>query len=501
MLDTNSEGDIAMDRFRQSEESNATFYHLNEQSLTYPRSCQGLACFAARHADPIRWTKALAEPNRLYCLGKCYCGPATTESDLRPRIESHTRKTVLLNNILVGGVHTFNQYVQRGGGSALALALSMSQHELVDRITRSGLRGRGGAGFPAGRKWHAVAHTPGPVKYIVANADEGDPGSFSDRYLLEDDPFLLIEAMAIAAYAVGAGRGYIYLRKEYPIAYGRLQTALNAARTGGWLGDRVFGGESGFDIELVLGQGSYLCGEETAMLNAIENRRPEARTRPPHIFEHGLFGAPTLVQNVETLCAVPWIINQGASAYAALGFSASRGTKLISLPSLFKSPGLYEVEFGITLREIIDVIGAGLHGGELRALMVGGPLAGLIPPPLLDTRFGYEELQAIGAAVGHGGVIAFTQETTVAEIAHEVFRFGAYESCGKCVPCHRGSPLLEKLFETATRGARTTLDPVRYADVVAALEAASLCGHGRGLAEFANSLQRYFHEDLAACFV
>ncbi len=480
------------------DESVASFYHLRED-LRH-RCCRGLACFAARENMPARWAQAARASSPVYCLGKCYVAPASTEGEERPRVESHARRAVLLSEVGKEESPTLARYRSQDGEAALAIALRMTSAQLCESITESGLRGRGGAGFPAGRKWAAVAEAAGSRKVIVANADEGDPGSFSDRFLLEDDPFRLLDGMLIAAHAVGASQGYIYLRKEYPEASLRLREVLSQANAARLLGANALGAGREFNIELVVGEGSYLCGEETAMLNAIEGKRPEARTRPPFIFERGLFNAPTLVHNIETLCAVPWIIKNGAEAYAELGFSKSRGTKLLSLGSTFNRPGLYEVEFGITLRSIVEDIGGGLKDRSLRALMIGGPLAGMIPPALLDTRFGYEELQAIGAAVGHGGVIAFGTDTSIAEIAYEVFRFGAFESCGKCVPCHRGSPVLERAFAAASAHQRLDIGPKGYANLIHALEAASLCGHGRGLAEFARSLERHFSEELAACF-
>ncbi|MFP5307593.1 MAG: NADH-ubiquinone oxidoreductase-F iron-sulfur binding region domain-containing protein [Gammaproteobacteria bacterium] len=395
---------------------------------------------------------------------------------------------MLLQRILDGGAVTLDRYLELGVGVARRLALARPGQTLIAELERSGLRGRGGAGFPTGRKWRAVQRQPGETKYVVANADEGDPGAFSDRMLMERDPFRLVEGLCIAAHAVGAARGVIYLRKEYPHAAAVLSAALEEARAARWIGGDL-------ELELVIGQGSYVCGEETAMLNAIEHRRPQARLRAPRVFERGLHGAPTLVNNVETLCAVPWIIEHGAAAYAALGFSRSRGTKLLSLNSLFARPGLYEVDFGIGLREIVDDLGGGLRRGCLRALMVGGPLAGLLPPQQLDLRLGFEEMAAAGAAVGHGGVIAFADDTSIAQIGAEIFAFGAYESCGRCVPCHRGTPRLAAMFAGAARG-----DPQRYADLVEALAETSLCGHGQGLAEFARSLARHFPEELTACF-
>jgi len=466
-----------------------SFYHLAQAPLT-GRACCGLACFAARGDDPARWAAAVADEAPVYCLGKCYAGPSDTALEVRPHIEVHSRRKVLLGNLVAGAVRDLPGYRARGGGAALERARAMAPADLVRLVEASGLRGRGGAGFPAGRKWRALASQGAALKYLVVNADEGDPGAFSDRFLLEDDPFRLIEAAAIAAHGVGARRGYLYLRKEYPQAAEVLAAALTQARAAGWL-------SAAFDIELVVGEGSYLCGEETSLLNALEGRRPDARLRPPQITERGLFDAPTLVQNVETLCALPWILEHGAQAYSELGFSNSRGTKLLSLNSLFRRPGLYEVEFGIPLSEVVEQLGGGLRRGRLKGLMLGGPLAGIVPPHLLATRLGYEELHAIGCAVGHGGVIAFADDSTILEIMAQVFRFGARESCGKCTPCRLGAPALAAMFEGAVQGGR--LEPARYAALVEALAAGSLCGHGRGLGEFARAVGIHYAEELSAC--
>ena len=477
------------------------FYHLAGVPLA-GRSCAGLACFAARADAPARWADAAREP-RVHCLGKCYTGPAVADTDSknavggpRPHVEVCARHAVLLGNVQRGGARTLAEYLAAGGGRALDAARVLDPATIVAMVRDSGLRGRGGAGFPTGEKWLLVAAAGGPVKHIVANADEGDPGAFSDRFLIEDDPFRLIEAMVIAARATGASRGHIYLRREYPACARVLEAVLAEARLASWLGSATNKvAAPGFDIELVVGHGSYVCGEETAMLNAIEGRLPQVRLRPPQITERGLHGQPTLVNNVETLCAVPWIVAHGAAAYAALGFSKSRGTKLLSLNSLFRRPGLYEVEFGITLREIVEELGGGLKRGRLQGLMIGGPLAGLVPPSRLDTRLGYEEMHAVHGAVGHGGVIAFADDTSLAAIAAEIFRFGADESCGKCVPCHRGTPQLARMY--AGEAAR---EPVHHDALLRALADTSLCAHGRGLAEFGDSLKANYPDQLAALF-
>jgi formate dehydrogenase iron-sulfur subunit len=467
-----------------------SFYHLAQRELT-GCACAGLACFAARADRPERWQAAIGQSPAVYCLGKCYDSPSDTGHDVRPYIGVHARQTVLLSNVLAGGLRDLGGYLERGGGAAFARARAMTPDQLLSLVRDSGLRGRGGAGFEAGIKWQAVANESATTRYLVVNADEGDPGAFSDRFLLEDDPFRVIEAAAIAAYAVGASRGYLYLRKEYPRAVHIVSQALQQARAAAWP-------DPAFELELVVGQGAYICGEETALLNALEGRRPEARQRPPQIAQYGLFGAPTLVHNVETLCAVPWIVTHGAAAFADLGFSRSRGTKLLSLNSLFRRPGLYEVEFGISLADVVSQLGQGLRRGTLKGLMVGGPLAGIVPPALLSTRLGYEEMQAIECAVGHGGVIAFADDTPVIDIIAEVLRFGARESCGECTPCHVGTPLLAAMSDAAAAGA--PIDAGRYQRLIDALARTSLCGHGRGLAEFVLSVQRHYREELRTWF-
>jgi NADH:ubiquinone oxidoreductase subunit F (NADH-binding) len=447
----------------------ASFYGLRGP---LPRLCRGTACFVARHRDLERWRAACVEGAGVCCLGKCHRAPACAEDETRPVIEVRSPKAIVLERISTG--------VRSGEYSALAQARDFSGEALIRAIEASGLRGRGGAGFPTGRKWAAVRRQPGAGKVVVANADEGDPGAYIDRMILEEDPHALIEGLAIAAHAVGAGKGYVYLRREYPKAEAAVRAALAEAK-------------SGLDIELVIGQGSYVCGEETALLNSIEGRRPEVRARPPYPTDRGLFGRPTLVNNVETLVNVPWIVKHGAEAYRSLGFSKSRGTKAVSLNSLFRRPGLYEVEFGIPVRRIVEEIGGGLAGGTLKGLLIGGPLAGILPPRLLDTPFGFEELRAVGASVGHGGIVAFDERTSIADLVHHVFEFGASESCGKCTPCRLGSRRIEEIFR-AGKGRRSEVN-----EVVSALRTTSLCGLGTGLAEFADSVARHYPEEFAAC--
>jgi NADH:ubiquinone oxidoreductase subunit F (NADH-binding) len=477
----------------------ASFYHLEGVDLS-SALCQGTACFAAQHLNPSRWRAAVAQPRRVHCLGKCYLAPAAAMEESRPAIEVRSRLPVVLERIVQGGAPTLDQYRRQAGWQALERAARLGPRQVIDEIEASELRGRGGAGFPTGPKWRAAAAHDSDEKFIVANFDEGDPGAYVDRFIAEDDPYSLLEGMLIAARAVGASRGWIYARCEYPRAIQSLQRALAEARAAGMLGPDGPQAPS-FEIELVVGRGSYECGEETSLLNSIEGKRPVARVRPPYVAEQGLWGRPTVVNNVETLACVPWILRNGARQFASLGIPGSRGTKVVSLNSLFRRPGLYEIEFGVSLRDIVEELGGGLQSGELRALMIGGPLAGVVPPSLLDTRFGFDELRTVGAAVGHGGVIAFDEHTTIADLIHHAFTFAAYESCGKCTPCRLGAPRIEAIFRQIRGGSGATVrQRAEWNDIVAALKLASLCGLGTGLAEFAESLLRHFPAEVEQCF-
>ncbi len=477
-----------------------SFYHLHDKSLA-ASTCCGLACFVARARDPARWQRACWPAERVYCLGKCYGAPATATDTARPIIRVDASEAVVLRNVAARRATTLGTYRASGRYDALERAIQRAPEEVVAAIETSGLRGRGGAGFPTGRKWWSVFHQAAAEKFVVANADEGDPGAYVDRFLLEDDPHCVIEALAIAGYALGARRGYVYLRAEYPAAQVSLSNAIEEARSAGLLAAPLGGGRFSFDVQLEIGRGSYVCGEETALLNAIEGVRPEVRARPPYPAESGLFGRPTLVNNVETLAAVPWIVEHGGDAYRALGFSTSRGTKVVSLNSLFRQPGLYEVEFGMPVRYIVEQLGGGLRSGSLKGVIVGGPLAGVIPPWLLDTPFGFDELQAIGASVGHGGVVAFDERTSIPDLVHHVFDFGAYESCGKCTPCRLGTRRIEQIFSRIVSSGRAgRRDGDEWRELIDTLALTSLCGHGSGLAEFAASIVKHYAGELASCF-
>jgi NADH:ubiquinone oxidoreductase subunit F (NADH-binding) len=472
-----------------------SFYHLPDGDVS-GRACRGLACFVARYRNPERWQSACAPATRVYCLGACYGAPAAAGDEARPAMAVHARAPIVLRNLGPAAAPTLELYRSRGGYRTLESVRARDPEGVVRAIERSELRGRGGAGYLTGRKWRAVFSQTAPEKVVVANADEGDPGAYIDRFILEDNPHAVLEALAIAGHAVGARRGYIYLRAEYPAAHAHLDAAIDEGRRAGLFGQT---GPSTFDVQLEVGRGSYVCGEETALLNAIEGRRPAVRARPPFPAEAGLFGRPTLVNNVETLAAVPWIVEHGPEAYRDFGFSTSRGTKVLSLNSLFRRPGLYEIEFGMSVRQIVEELGGGFDPGTPKGVIIGGPLAGVIPPSLLDTPLGFDELHAIGASVGHGGVVAFDEGTSVAELVHHVFDFGAYESCAKCTPCRLGARRIEEIFRGVTAG-ETSPARDEWRELVRALALTSLCGHGSGLAAFADSIGGYYSDEVAPCF-
>jgi len=471
----------------------SSFFHLRNV-VVEGLACCGTACFVARHRDPGRWAEAERAATPLRCAGSCHVAPAVGGDDTRPAVVAATGTPVVLERIASGPVTGLADYRAVGGFGGLEVARSSGSDAVIASIEASRLRGRGGAAFPVAHKWRAVADAAvrtGLAPVVIVNADEGDPGAYVDRRLLEDDPHAVLEGTAIAAHAVGATTALVYVRAEYPAARAAIATAAEEASSDGVFGE--------LDIAVVDGHGSYVCGEETALIEAIEGRRPQVRPRPPYPAEHGLHGRPTLVQNVETLVSVPWIVRHGGDAYASLGSGTSRGTKALSLSSLFARPGIYEVELGVPLRHVVDDLGGGLAEGELRGLIVGGPLVGIVPPTLLDTPLTIDDLRAIGADLGHGGVVAFDERTPVMELAHHVFAFAAAESCGTCTPCRVGAAEGEAILAAALRGDRPPDARTRFDDVVAALGATSLCGHGTGLAAFARSLVRHHPTEVARC--
>jgi formate dehydrogenase iron-sulfur subunit len=387
-------------------------------------------------------------------------------------------------------------YVADGGYRGLRRALESGPAATVQVVTESGLRGRGGAAFPTGVKWQTVLDQPGAEKFVTCNADEGDSGTYSDRMLMEGDPFALVEGMTIAGVAVGAERGYVYLRVEYPHARQVLTEAIARSRAAGYLGDDVCGSGRRFDIELRIGAGAYICGEETSMLESLEGRRGEVRIRPPLPAQKGLFGMPTVVNNVITLATVPFILAQGAGAYRDYGLAKSRGTLPLQLAGNLRHPGLVERAFGLTLRELLyDYGGGSATGRPIRAAQVGGPLGAYVPSSQFDTPLEYESFAAIGAMLGHGGVVAFDETTDMLQMAQHAFHFCARESCGKCTPCRIGSVRGAEALERAARGVDRQRNLALVEEICDTMTHASLCGLGGMTPAPVQSALRHFPED------
>jgi NADH:ubiquinone oxidoreductase subunit F (NADH-binding)/(2Fe-2S) ferredoxin/NAD-dependent dihydropyrimidine dehydrogenase PreA subunit len=392
------------------------------------------------------------------------------------------------------------EYIASGGYEALGKALTgMKPEAVIAEVKRSGLRGRGGAGFPTGTKWDLVRSAPGDAKYVICNADEGDPGAFMDRSLLEGDPHSVLEGMAIAAYAVGASQGYIYVRAEYPLAIHRLQVALGQARKLGLLGARVFETDFSFDIELRMGAGAFVCGEETALIASIEGRRGEPRPRPPYPATHGLWGKPTLINNVETFASVRHVVLGGAAAFAAVGTEQSKGTKVFALAGKVRNTGLVEVPMGITLRELVFDIGGGVPAGrEFKAVQIGGPSGGCLPASLLDVPVDYDSLTKHGAMMGSGGVIILDDAACLVNVARFFLEFTADESCGKCIPCRVGTQMMLGILNRIVHGDGTEDDLGRLAEIGEMVKSTSLCGLGQTAPNPVLSTMRYFPDEYRA---
>jgi formate dehydrogenase iron-sulfur subunit len=391
---------------------------------------------------------------------------------------------------------SLDAYRATRGYAGLSRALSLTQAAIVDDVTRSGLRGRGGAGFPTGIKWKTVLETPSDQKYIVCNADEGDSGTFADRLLMEGDPFTLIEGMTIAGLAVGASKGFIYVRSEYPHAIVALRKAVAIARQARLLGSNVADSGRGFDLDVRIGAGSYVCGEETALLESLEGRRGIVRAKPPLPAHHGLFGRPTVINNVLTLAAIPFILAEGAAAYAGHGVGRSRGTTPIQLAGNVLRGGLFETAFGITLGELVLDVGGGTASGRpVRAAQTGGPLGAYFPPALFDTPFDYEAFAARQGLIGHGGIVVFDDTVDMARQAQFAFEFCAIESCGKCTPCRIGSTRGAETMAKVVRGEDREQNLALITDLCQTMSGASACALG-GLTPYpVLSALKHFPED------
>ena len=404
---------------------------------------------------------------------------------------------IALRNCGVINPENIDEYIAFDGYAALGKVLTeMTPDEGIQAVLDAGLRGRGGAGFPTGLKWKFAAGNKADQKYVCCNADEGDPGAFMDRSILEGDPHVVIEAMAIAAYAIGASQGYVYIRAEYPIAVQRLTIAINQAREYGLLGKNIFGTDFSFDLDIKLGAGAFVCGEETALMTSIEGKRGEPRPRPPFPAVKGLFARPTILNNVETYANVPQIILKGADWFASMGTEKSKGTKVFALGGKIKNTGLVEIPMGTTLRTIVEEIGGGIpNGKKFKAAQTGGPSGGCIPASLIDTPIDYDNLIAIGSMMGSGGLIVMDEDTCMVDIAKFFLEFTVDESCGKCTPCRVGTKRLLELLNKITDGKGTMEDLDKIEELAEFIKANSLCGLGQTAPNPVLSTMRYFRDE------
>ena len=404
---------------------------------------------------------------------------------------------VALRNCGVINPEDIDEYIAQDGYKALGKVLTeMTPEEVVNVVKDSGLRGRGGGGFPTGVKWSFAAQQVNEQKYVLCNADEGDPGAFMDRSILEGDPHSLIEAMAIAGYAIGSNQGYVYVRAEYPIAVHRLNVAIKQAREYGLLGNNIFGTDFSFDLEIRLGAGAFVCGEETALITSIEGHRGEPRPRPPFPAVKGLWGKPSILNNVETYANIPVIFNKGVEWFTSIGTEKSKGTKVFALGGKINNTGLVEVPMGTTLREVVYEIGGGIpNGKKFKAAQTGGPSGGCIPAELIDTPIDYDSLISIGSMMGSGGLIVMDEDTCMVDIAKFFLEFTVDESCGKCVPCRIGTKRMLEILTKITNGQGTLEDIDKLEQLCLSVKSSALCGLGQTAPNPILSTLRYFRHE------
>jgi len=502
--------------------------------------CEAASCMSAQaHDITLRLGETAAEAGltdvvikRVGCLGLCAAGPlveipetgqlfstvkpgeigpivtalkAVKSTDERQPQGPFFEKQVRVATENMGRIdpESIEDYRERGGYEALQKVLAeMTSSEVRDEITKSGLRGRGGAGFPTGLKWTTVAKAQGKQKYVICNADEGDPGAFMDRSVLESDPYRILEGMAIAAFAVHATEGYIYCRAEYPLAVARLRTAIRNAQRAGFLGAGIADTSFNFDVQIRLGAGAFVCGEETALIASVEGKRGTPRPPPPYPAVEGLFDCPTLINNVETFANVPAIIRKGSAWYADIGIGKSKGTKVFALAGRIVNTGLVEVPMGMTLREIIFDIGGGIIDGRpFKAVQTGGPSGGCIPAEHLDMPVSYESLIELGSFMGSGGMIVMDDTSCMVDVAKYFMDFCRDESCGKCVPCRVGTTQLWMLLDLITQGRATMADLEQLERLAGIVRRMSLCGLGQGAPNPIFSTLRYFRDEYLAHIV
>ncbi len=478
---------------------------LEEEFLVSPGGCQGNCAQAPlvslqpegvllKGVKPIDVTAILDNPQNAQ-VTRLQCDTKASFFFKQQRIITEYRG--LLNP------ERIEDYIGLGGYTALFKTLSdMNPQNVVQEVTKSGLRGRGGAGYPTGLKWNTVVKAQGSQKYVICNADEGDPGAFMNRSVLEDYPFKVLEGMTIAAYAIGASKGYVYVRAEYPLAVQRLEKAISSAQKHGFLGNNICGTPFNFQIEIRLGAGAFVCGEETALISSIEGGRGLPCPRPPYPAESGLWGQPTLINNVETYANISSIINNGALWFAAIGTENSKGTKTFALSGRIKNTGLIEVPFGTTLREVIFDIGGGVpEGHHFKAVQTGGPAGGCIPEAHLDMPIDYESLQSLGSFIGSGGMIVMDNSSCMVDVAKFFMQFCASESCGKCIPCRVGTVHMYDILNKITQGEASLEDLAQLEELCDMVKYTSLCGLGQGAPNPVLSTLRFFRDEYLAHIV
>jgi NADH:ubiquinone oxidoreductase subunit F (NADH-binding)/NADH:ubiquinone oxidoreductase subunit E len=492
----------------------STFYDdlLVPRGTRHVRVCTGTACFAATggaHVEEIKQglglelgecradgTVSLAET---VCLGFCHSSPSVRDGELIDAgpeaiarvLADHSQAAAEpeWESVLAEPVLT-----RPADWSGLRRAITeLGPEGLLEEVEKAEVRGRGGAGFPAGTKWRFTRAAAGEEKFIVANGDEGDPGSYIDKYLMERSPTRVLEGMALAGFAVGAGHGFVLTRSEYPLSKPLLEAEIARARAEGWLGTDILGSGFDFDVTIVEGAGSYVVGEETALLASLQGLRGTVSARPPFPAERGVHGRPTVVNNIETLANIPFIAERGADAYRALSpDTETTGSKLVSFNERFVAPTVYEVPFGLTVRDLCERIAGGLRDGHtIKAVQIGGPLGGILPAEKLDTVFDFDTLAAEGCMVGHGSILAFDETADMRDVATHLLRFGAHESCGKCFPCRIGLQRAHDMF-----AADAPIDRARFEALLEALELGSLCAHGGGIPAPLRSLLAHYPEEL-----
>ncbi|MGC9214578.1 NADH-quinone oxidoreductase subunit NuoF [Athalassotoga sp.] len=430
-----------------------------------------------------------------------YKGPS---GEIKPRateeIPFFTRQVkIATRNLGVIDPSSIEEYIARDGYFALKKALSMTPEMVIEEVKKSGLRGRGGAGFPTGLKWELTRKSKSDEKYLICNADEGDPGAFMDRSMIEGDPHSLLEGMAIGGYAIGAHQGYIYVRAEYPLAIERLKIAINQAREYGLMGKDIFGSGFDFDVDLRIGAGAFVCGEETALIQSVEGKRGQPVQKPPYPAQSGLWKKPTVINNVETLVDVPYIINKGWEVFASIGTEKSKGTKVFALVGKVNNTGLVEVPMGTTLRELIFDIGGGIPGGKrFKAVQTGGPSGGCIPEEYLDTPIDYDSLTSLGTIMGSGGMIVMDEDTCMVDVARFFLQFTADESCGKCTPCREGTYEMLQILDKIVNGEGTMEDIDMLEKISRVVSKTALCGLGQTAPNPVLSTLRYFRDEYEA---